>query len=108
MRSQVSILAICAIIVMVILIINVFTPQSKQESTINSTSVFDKTKGMILVGIICVFLPFVIIHLYAVNCMLEGECDKFVNVIVGVGIVLTIFYVIAYLVKIWKLKHKKV
>lgn len=53
-------------------------------------------------GLLLVALPFILVKLYAVDCMLEGNCDLFVNMLMWVGVVFTVVYVVAFIIVIWK------
>lgn len=98
-RNQTIAIGVCSLIILCIMVINTFT-QSKTKS------VFDRT-NLLVIGIIFVFvLPMTLVKLYAVNCMLEGNCDLLVNVLVAVAIITTLIYVVLFISKVIRQKKK--
>lgn len=98
-RNQTIAIGICSLIILCIMIINTFT-QSKDKS------VFDKANIVVIGVIFVVILPLTLVKLYAVNCMLEGNCDLLVNILVGAAIVITLIYLIMFISKVIKQKKK--
>ncbi len=98
-RSQTIVMGICFTIIILIMIINVFIPKK------NGDSIFDKSKFIILLVVIFFLLPISLVKLYAVNCMLEGNCNMFVYILEVVLIIITFVYVIMFIMKIYKRKN---
>ena len=99
-RSQTIVMGACFIIIIAIMILNVFLPTKESSKTL-----FDKSNFIILLVILFVLLPISLVKLYAVNCMLEGNCNLFVYILEFMLIAITLGYVIMFIMKI--LKHKK-
>jgi uncharacterized membrane protein YdjX (TVP38/TMEM64 family) len=59
-----------------------------------------------VLAIFFIILPMVFVHLYAVNCMLEGNCNGFVWVLVGLSVLFTILYVVSFVIKMVKQKRQ--
>lgn len=96
-RTQTIIIGICIIITLLLAISNLFIPQDKE-------SIFTKTKFYLLLIMLLVIFPLAIVHLYAVNCMLEGNCELFTWIIVALVIISTIVYVGGFIYRLVKLK----
>ena len=70
-RTQTIIIGICVIITLLLAISNLFIPTNNEEKQ----SIITKAKFYLLLIILLVIFPLAIVHLYAVNCMLEGNCE---------------------------------
>ena len=96
-RTQTLVIGFCAVIVIIIMLINAFIPTKK-----TNTSLFDKSTVLVVLAIIVFMLPMTVVKLYAVNCMLEGNCNVLVNVLVGLAVLMTSCYVFLFIFKIVK------
>ena len=101
-RNQTVIIGICSIIIFLILISNLLVPSLKEEKK----SIFDKSIIITLLIFFFIILPLILVKLYAVNCMLEGNCDGFVWFLVLISILITLFYIFLFVKKIYQLKQK--
>ncbi len=99
-RNETIVIGICFVIVLLIMILNVFMP----AKTANK-SLFDKSNLIILLVIIFLLFPLSLVKLYAVNCMLEGNCDLFVYILEGIVIFITFIYLILFIMKLMKQKR---
>lgn len=102
-RTQTMIIGFCSLVVIIVMLTNAFIPSNKSITTL-----FDKSTVYVILFIVFFVLPFTLIKLYAVNCMLEGNCDVFVNILVGIAIAVTVSYVVMFLVKVIKQKRRAV
>jgi len=98
-RIQTIIIGICVIITILLSISNLFIPVNKEDKTF-----FTKAKFYLLLVIILVVFPLALVHLYAVNCMLEGNCVIFTWVIVAITLILTIAYIVSFIYGLIKIK----
>lgn len=89
-------MGVCFIIILVIMILNVFLPKKTTKS------MFDKSNLLILLVIVFFLFPISLVKLYAVNCMLEGNCDILVYVLEGILIFITFVYVVLFMLKVIK------
>lgn len=95
-KNQIIIIGTCAILVILIMITNLFVTSKK--------SIFDKTKIFMFLAIVFISIPFAFINVYAVNCMIEGNCDIFVWILVTLSVIFTIIYILIFIYKLIKLK----
>ena len=100
-RTETIVVGICAVILILAMIANVVV--SKTSST---DSVFCTTKLCMILAILFVLLPLALIQVYSVQCMLEGNCDRFVWIFVGIAVVLTLVYIGLFVYKIIKQKRE--
>lgn len=101
-RNPTIIIGICSVIVFLILAANVILPSDKDDP-----SIFNKTKIGILLTLVFMVLPLIFVKLYAVNCMLEGNCDTLVWILVAISTICTLVYVIAFVLKVIKFKRNQ-
>lgn len=90
------IMGICFIIILIIMILNVFLPTKTPKS------MFDKSNLLIILVIVFFLFPISLVKLYAVNCMLEGNCNLFVYILQGILIFITLIYIILFFMKLVK------
>lgn len=100
-RNQTIIIGICSFIIVLLMIVNTFLPSNKETRQ----KVFNATKFYVILAILFIIIPIVLVHLYAVNCMLEGNCNTFVWVLVGLSVFFTLLYLVMFVIK--ALRHKK-
>lgn len=84
-HTQTIIVAVCLIVVFLFMLANVF---------VSSGPVFQKSKLVDLLIVFIIVLPSFFFNTYAVNCMLEGNCDVFVWCLVGLAIIVTAIYIL--------------
>lgn len=99
-RTQTIIIGICIIITLLLAISNLFIPTNNQDKQ----SIFTRTKFYLLLVMLLVIFPLAIVHLYAVNCMLEGNCELFTWIIAALVIISTILYTGGFIYRLVKLK----
>lgn len=63
---------------------------------------FDKSNLLIILVIVFFLFPISLVKLYAVNCMLEGNCNLFVYILQGILIFITLIYIILFFMKLVK------
>lgn len=89
--NQAIILSICNLIIFMLMFINVFI--SKQKSKI-----------VVILGLIFIVIPIMIIQIYSLNCMVTGSCTVWSWTLSAIAIIFTLIYVIGFIIMIIKLK----
>lgn len=90
--KQAIILMICNFIVFMLLLLNTFI--TKTPSRI-----------YIIIVLFFIILPFMLLQIYSLNCMVTGECYAWSWIIAYIAIAFTVLYVIGFIVMIRKLKQ---
>lgn len=99
METQTIIVGICVFILVTLLIANVIVSSNQKKPLFCTSNIC-----MILL-IIFVILPVALIQAYSVQCMVTGGCERFVWIIVGVAVLLTLIYAGLFIYKILKQKQ---
>jgi quinol-cytochrome oxidoreductase complex cytochrome b subunit len=100
-RTQTIIIGICIIITLLLSISNLFIPKANSEKT---NSMFTKAKFFMLLIILLFVFPLALLQLYAVNCMLEGNCVIFTWILVIIILFYTLFYIGSFIYNLVKLR----
>jgi hypothetical protein len=90
--NQAIILTVCNFIIFMLMFANIFI--SKQKS-----------KTIVILGLIFIVIPIMIIQIYSLNCMVTGSCVAWSWTLSIIAIVLTLVYVIGFIAMIMKLKR---
>lgn len=101
-RTQTIIIGICIIITLLLAISNLFIPTPGLPSDANQ--IFTKAKFFMLLILLLFVFPFALLQLYAVNCMLEGNCVIFTWIIVAFTLIYTVFYIGSFIYNLVNLK----
>lgn len=89
--KQAIILMICNFIVFMLLLLNTFITKTPNRT------------GIIVV-LFLLILPFMLLQIYSLNCMVTGECYAWSWIIAYIAIAFTVLYVIGFVVMIQRLK----
>jgi len=90
--KQAIILMICNFIVFMLLLSNTFISKIPNRTAI-------------LLVLFLLILPFMLLQIYSLNCMVTGECYTWTWIIAAIAVVFTILYVIGFIIMIKKMKN---
>lgn len=90
--KQAIILMICNFIVFMLLLFNTFITKGSNRNAI-------------IIVLFLMILPFMILQIYSLNCMVTGECYVWSWIIAYISIAFTVLYVIGFIIMIRKLKQ---
>jgi NADH:ubiquinone oxidoreductase subunit 3 (subunit A) len=76
--------------------INVFIPSKDQTNK--------KSKSYIIILLLFVILPFMVMQIYSLNCMVTGECHAWSWTLSVIAAIFTFLYVIGFIAMIMKIK----
>lgn len=89
--KQAIILMICNFIVFMLLLLNTFITKTPNRTAI-------------IVVLFLLILPFMLLQIYSLNCMVTGECYAWSWIIAYIAIAFTVLYVIGFIIMIRKIK----
>jgi len=89
--KQAIILMVCNFIVLMLLLLNTLITKTPNRVAI-------------LIVLFLIILPFMLLQIYSLNCMVTGECYAWTWIIATIAVVFTILYVIGFIIMIRRLK----
>lgn len=106
-QLPVIILIVCSFIILVFLIANTFlkTNQSLGDNLSSLSNFVNTSKTVMVVSIIFIVLPFVIMQIYEIHCILNGNCAMFVWFLTAHVVIFTLIYIAIFVKRVVEQKR---
>lgn len=102
LSTQALVLLICNFVIFVLLFASILIPRSRDQPKQNDA----KVARIILLFVI--ILPLMVLSIYALNCMIVGQCTGFAWSLSAIAILIAILYIIGFIMAILKKKKQRV
>jgi hypothetical protein len=101
LSNQAMTILVCNFIIFILLLANIFIPRND-----SSQKRMSKTGSFVVLFLLV--LPFMILSVYSVNCMIVGQCTTWSWILSGLVIIAAILYIIGFIQMIIIKKKERV